>query len=85
MSPVAIASLIAGGSLILSLLVTAVGIGMVYGTLRTEIRMLKDSHDQFVTKADLRPLELDVREIKGMFRLTPVSDMAAEHHAREGA
>lgn len=68
----------------LSLLGTAVGIGMVYGTLRTEIRMLKDSHSNFVTMADLRPLELDLREIKGMFRLTPIGDLVPEPRPREG-
>lgn len=78
MSPVAIAALIAGGGLMLSILTTAVGIGIVYGTLRADIRMLRDSRADFVTKADIKPLELDVREIKGMFRLTPVPESIPE-------
>lgn len=67
----------------LSILTTAVGIGIVYGTLRADIRMLRDSRADFVTKADIRPMELDLREIKGMFRLTPVTDAIPEQRKGE--
>lgn len=72
MSPTDIALLISGGGLFMSLLGTAAGVGIVYGSLRGEVRSLKEGRDQYATKADVQLVAVQLAEIKGMFRLAPV-------------
>lgn len=72
MTPTDIALLISGVGTFLSLLGTAVGVGIVYGTLRSEVRELKAGRGQLATKADVQLMAVQLAEIRGMFRLTPV-------------
>ena len=82
-TPTEIAILVSGGGLFLSLLGTATGIGIIYGSLRAEVRALKESRDQYATKADVQLVALQLAEIRGMFRLTP-ADGPPQQDARTG-
>lgn len=69
MTPVAAAALIAGGTLLLSVLTTVAIVAFTYGQLRADVRQLKDGRSELATKGDVRLVELQLAEIKGMFRL----------------
>lgn len=69
MTAVEAASIIAGGGLLLSVLTTVAVVAFTYGSLRADVRQLKDGRAELATKGDVRLVELQLAEIKGMFRL----------------
>lgn len=69
MTPTDAALAISGGGLVLSLGGALAIVAVSYGRLQAEVQQLKASRADLVTKADITPLQNDVQQIKGMFRL----------------
>lgn len=69
MTAVEVASIIAGAALVLSVLSSAAVVAFTYGQLRADVRQLQASRAELATKADVRLVEVQLAEIKGMFRL----------------
>lgn len=69
MSISAVAFLISGGGLILSIISAVAIVSMRYGTLREQVRELQAKQNNMVTKDDLTPIKESLAEIRGMFRL----------------
>lgn len=69
MTPVDAAAAISGAGLVLSVGGAVAIVALSYGRLQADVQQLKASRADLVTKADMRPLQDDVQQIKGMFRL----------------
>lgn len=69
MTAVEAASIIAGGALLLSVLSSVAVVAFTYGQLRADVRQLQASRAELATKSDVRLVEVQLAEIKGMFRL----------------
>lgn len=64
------ASLVIGGAtLFLSVITSVALVAFTYGQLRADVRQLQASRAELATKADVRLVEVQLAEIKGMFRL----------------
>lgn len=69
MTAVEAAALIAGGGLLISILSSVAVVAFTYGQLRADVRQLQASRAELATKGDVRLVEVQLAEIKGMFRL----------------
>lgn len=60
---------IGAGTLFLSVITSVALVAFTYGQLRADVRQLQASRAELATKADVRLVEVQLAEIKGMFRL----------------